>query len=228
MRIKNCTSEDIIIVNENEKQCCKAGETIKIICVNNTIQIKPVIKCSAFECLKIFWHKSKEDFRGIVNYIHPGFSFTYSNKIVFDSTIKELNITGYDFSLHDLVVCRMFIPKENVKTENFFENENIKRLLMLFLYLWSVPFCGVSGGLTFISACGIIFAFDWLLVISTLIFAFIFWAFFSVSKDLFGLLNPLEKYSRILEKGKHITIIEKRNHFLRYNATDFKESLKIK
>ncbi len=228
MKIKNCTSEDIIVVNESEELCCKAGETIKINCADNTIQIKPVTESSAFECLKIFWHKSKEDFKGIVNYIHPGFSFTYSTKIQFDSTIKELNITGYDFTLHDLVVCRMFIPKENVKTEIFFENEKVKRLLMLFLSLWSVPFCGISGGLAFISACGIFFAFDWLLVIATLIFAFIFWVFFSASRDLFSLLNPLEKYSMILEKGKHIIRIEMKKHFLRYNAADYKESLKIK
>ena len=224
MNIRNCTSEDIIIVNENEKLCCRAGETIKISCTENKIQIKPAVEGSVFECLKIFWHKSKEDFRGIVNYIHPGFSFNYSVEVEFDSTIKELNVTGYDFTLHDLVVCRMFIPKEKVKTESFFENQNVRKLLTLFLCLWSVPFCGVSGALALISACGILFAFDWLLVISTLIFAFIFCAFFSVSRDLFSLLKPIEKYSLILEKGKQIVIKDAKKHLLRYNAADYKNS----
>ena len=126
MKIKNCTSEDIIIVNENEELCCKVGETIKITTNNNTIHIKPDVELSSFECLKIFWHKSKEDFRGIVNYVHPGFNFTYSTKIKFDSSIKELNITRYDFSLHDLIVCRMFIPKENVETENTYHQRSSK------------------------------------------------------------------------------------------------------
>lgn len=205
MKIKNCSSADIIVINGNEELFCKAEESMEITATSNEIHIKSASKTSLFEHIVLFKHEGKDSIKGNVTYFNPGFCFNYATKISLNSTIKEINIIKLSLTIHSLTVCEIFIPKEKVETDIFFEKAIVRKLLLLFISIFAVPTCGITGCLTFISACGILWDFDWSLVVATAIFALFLRAFISISRDLYCLANPSKNYFKILEKENKLS-----------------------
>lgn len=223
MKIKNCTSTDIIIVNENNEFCCESGATVNFTCETDEIYIRSAVSKPLSEHIKVFKTKEKDDIRGMITFYYFGFDFEYETKITVNSAIKALNITEYCFAVHDLIVCKTLIPKEKVKTENFFNSSIIRRLLLLFVSFFAVPTCGVSGGLTLLSVCGIFGDFSWSGIVASVFLASFFCVFVSISRDLYCMANPQRNYAKILEKGKQIIINKKSKHFLSFKEVAFKE-----
>lgn len=221
MKIKNNTSENISVICHNGEVLCQPGQRVEIDSANNEIYIKSTEQKSALCHFKIFKHIGKDSIKGNVTYFNPGFFFKYATKMSLSPEIKEINIVKYDIVISSLLICSVFLPKEKIEKEFLFDNSIVKKALCVFVCILLLPWCVASGLLGFISACGIIFDFDWSLVVATVIFLLFFSAFISIFRNLYRCTNPVKHYAGILEDGKQVIIQKNTEHFLSYVETDY-------
>ncbi len=220
MKIKNNTSEDIIIVCDGEEFECTSESFIKIQTNQNEITVKQPEQ-NILNCFKVFKYDDKNSIKGNVIYFQPGFYLNYATKISFDQSVREINITKFDFVMHGFVVFSMFIPKEKSESIPVIENNLVKKLLFLFISLFAVPLFSFLAGLVMGCTYGLFFDFDWILLIMFPIVLLLLWVFSQVSKDLYALLKPEKNYDRILKNSKQIIIKRLNKHFISFIESDF-------
>lgn len=230
MRINNNTSENIIIVCNGEEFECASRSSIRIQTCKNEITVKRPEQ-NILNCFKVFKYDSKESIRGNVIYFHPGFYMNYATKISFDPSVREINITKFDFAMHGLIVCSMFMPKEKAESILLIENNLVKKFLFLFVSLCIVPIYSFFVALIMGCTYGLFYDFDWILFIICPIILLLMWACTKGSKDLYACAKPEKNYGRILENCKQIIINRLDKHLIRFIECDFaaeKYSLKDK
>lgn len=220
MKIKNNTSEDIIIVCDGEEFECASGSFIKIQTNQDEITVKQPQQ-NILSCFKVFRYDDKDSIKGNVIYFHPGFLLNYATKISFDPSVREISITKFDFAMHGAIVCSMFMPKEKVESIPMIENNLVKKLLFLFISLLVVPLFSFLTVLVIGCTYGLFFDFDWILLIIFPIVLLLLWGFSQGSGDLYALVKPEKNYGRILENGKQIIIKRLNKHFISFIESDF-------
>ena len=102
MKIKNNTSEDIIIVCDGEEFECASGSFIKIQTNQDEITVKQPQQ-NILSCFKVFRYDDKDSIKGNVIYFHPGFHLNYATKISPPQDLAHSLSHGGDTNLYTLL-----------------------------------------------------------------------------------------------------------------------------
>ncbi len=145
----------------------------------------------------------------------------YATKISFDPSVREINITKFDFAMHGCIVGSMFLPKEKAESVPLIENNLVRKFLFLFVSICVVPIYSFLAALVMGCTYGLFYDFDWILLIIFPVILLLLWAFSKGSKDLYACVNPEKNYGRILENCKQIIINRLNKHFISFIECDF-------
>lgn len=215
MKINNTTSHSLIIVHNENETVCPANSSVRIEENVNKIQIKSVENDGNRTHFKLFKYTGKDDIKGTLISFLPGFYNEYVTTVSVDK-LKQISIMQYDFTINWLLICRIYLTKENTEESFQFKDKKSKLLLTLFALLFSLPTCILTGGITLICLTGLFTDFDWSLILATVFSLALFLCFFFILRDLICCRNIMKNYSKILDKGKQVVITKNDKRYLAY------------